>query len=300
MLVRKKLQVSSFAFYSPAYSVYACTAVKGLRTVFSLLRHRIVRIPACSSRSVLAAMIAVVFWDRKEPAFANYQTWRAVGYTLVFSFHSLLCVSAKLVIALGFLVVGMVLYTAVEIHLRWKERVRVPQCHEAEAHSTRPSSPASVGQNDEKGSCPSSPSPARDCELTVGPSLGVRGEENVGSLPTLSSFLFEENDGEDGGHLTLDGTYLSQGEKAYLDHDLRRYGVFPAGGSRPLTVAALAKSSSEGNERWAEKEEGGSWKSGSSGLSNQRPARPHTWHEQHFQDQGELKVVWTKDDVFVY
>nr|KAG5690181.1 hypothetical protein BaRGS_016572 [Batillaria attramentaria] len=52
------------------------------------------------------SMLAVIFYDRKEPAFANYQTWRAVGYTLIFSYHSFLCVSTKLAIALGFLVVG--------------------------------------------------------------------------------------------------------------------------------------------------------------------------------------------------
>jgi hypothetical protein len=63
-------------------------------------------------------MIAVNFWDRKEPAFANYQTWRAVGFTIIFGFHSLLCVSTKIAITLGFLVVGMTLYTGVELYAK--------------------------------------------------------------------------------------------------------------------------------------------------------------------------------------
>lgn len=252
-------------------------------------------------------MIAVVFWDRKEPAFANYQTWRAVGYTLVFSFHSLLCVSSKLAIALGFLVVGMVLYTAVELHLRWKERRGRPRLADVEINYPAPpsSSPASGG-TDGKGSNsflpahpPPSPPPApSDLQQCASPSPAAARSEDAASVPTLSSIVFEDSDAENDGEVTLDGTYLSPGEKAYLDNDLRRYGVVPAGGSRALTVSSLTTSGSERDERWAEKEAGGNWNSGSStGLSNQRP---HSWHEQRFQDEGELKVVWTKDDVFVY
>lgn len=253
-------------------------------------------------------MIAVVFWDRKEPAFANYQTWRAVGYTLVFSFHSLLCVSSKLAIALGFLVVGMVLYTAVELHLRWKERRGRPRLADVETNYPAPpsSAPASAGMDGTGGSflpAPPQPSPPpapSDLQQSASPSSAARAED-AGSVPTLSSIVFEDSDAENGAEVTLDGTYLKRGEKAYLDNDLRRYGVVPAGGSRALTVSNLTASGREADERWAEKEAGGNWNSGSStGLSNQQPSRPHSWHEQRFQDEGELKVVWTKDDVFVY
>ncbi|KAK7474472.1 hypothetical protein BaRGS_00034294, partial [Batillaria attramentaria] len=85
------------------------------------------------------SMLAVIFYDRKEPAFANYQTWRAVGYTLIFSYHSFLCVSTKLAIALGFLVVGMILYTAVEIRIRWKERIRIPKSGQKDPNAKRKS-----------------------------------------------------------------------------------------------------------------------------------------------------------------
>ena len=253
-------------------------------------------------------MIAVVFWDRKEPAFANYQTWRAVGYTLVFSFHSLLCVSSKLAIALGFLVVGMVLYTAVELHLRWKERRGRPRLADVEINYPAPpsSSPVSAGTDGRGGSflpAPPPPSPSTapsDLQQSASHSPAARAED-AGSVPTLSSIVFEDSDAENGAEVTLDGTYLKRGENAYLDNDLRRYGVVPAGGSRVLTVSNLTASSREADERWAEKEAGGNWNSGSStGLSNQRPSRPYSWHEQRFQDEGELKVVWTKDDVFVY
>ena len=316
-------------------------------------------------------MIAVVFWDRKEPAFANYQTWRAVGYTLVFSFHSFLCVSTKLLIALGFLVVGMIMYTAVEIRIRWKERVHVPNKRDeaaaaaAEAKSARPSHASPVRHGDAGGGrkfdeeeeeeeeekesptttttttttttrrhASSSPplssffSPAADAALNLELSVNLPSSSSLrpdrhGSLPTFSSFRFEDSDDENraggGGQVTLDGTYLAPGESAYLDHDLRRYGIVPAGGSRPLTVTPrLARSVSEFyHERWAEKEDagddyyGGNFSSSSSAAAaatagsssrpaNQQPARPHTWHDGHFQDEGELKVVWTKNDVFVY
>lgn len=72
-------------------------------------------------------MIALLFSEHKEPAFANYQSYRSVGYTLLFSIHSFLCVTTKLAIAMGFLCLGMVLYTVLEIRVRCEKRPSRPR-----------------------------------------------------------------------------------------------------------------------------------------------------------------------------
>lgn len=283
-------------------------------------------------------MIAVVFWDRKEPAFANYQTWRALGFTFVFSFHSLLCVSTKIAIAIGLLVVGMVLYTGVEFHLRRKDRIQLPKGN-ADPEATGQKTGGVVNQSSKSLSLPSSssssaqggrevgggysppPYPSSPVELR-GFSHGV-GEDSVRSVDrggggarspaavtvvSISAFRFDDAEADHGVHLTLDGTCLTRAESAFLDNDMRiRYGVVPAGGNRPVTgtyppsgrLTAPAHPSNFGvceEERWEEKDEDEEWNS----LANQRQARPHTWHEPQFEDEGELRVIRTKNDVLVY
>lgn len=76
------------------------------------------------------AMIAVVFANRKEPAFAIYQACRAVGYTLTFSYHGHLCVSTKIATALAFLVLGILLYLGVEFRFRFRQTIRGHHSHQ--------------------------------------------------------------------------------------------------------------------------------------------------------------------------
>ncbi|KAK6192767.1 hypothetical protein SNE40_004185 [Patella caerulea] len=69
-----------------------------------------------------SSLIALLFSDKKEPAFANYHTWKAVGFTLTFIYGSFLCVSVKLLIAASLLGIGMVLYVYVEVRIYFKEK----------------------------------------------------------------------------------------------------------------------------------------------------------------------------------
>jgi len=63
-------------------------------------------------------LIAHLFADKKEAAFANYHTWKAIGFTITFVFGNFLCVSTKLVVAGGLLVAAMLLYVLVEFRVR--------------------------------------------------------------------------------------------------------------------------------------------------------------------------------------
>ncbi|XP_067663612.1 protein unc-93 homolog A-like [Haliotis asinina] len=64
------------------------------------------------------SLIALLFPDNKEPAFANFVTWKAIGFTITFVLSEFVCLRAKLIFVLSLLTIGMVLYTGVEIY--WK------------------------------------------------------------------------------------------------------------------------------------------------------------------------------------
>ncbi|KAL3857468.1 hypothetical protein ACJMK2_012137 [Sinanodonta woodiana] len=64
------------------------------------------------------ALIAFLFPEKKESAFANYHTWKAIGFTITFVYGNFLCVSSKLYIAIVLLFVAMLLYAIVEIRVR--------------------------------------------------------------------------------------------------------------------------------------------------------------------------------------
>ncbi|XP_052798386.1 protein unc-93 homolog A-like [Mya arenaria] len=64
------------------------------------------------------ALIALLFADKKDAAFANYHTWKAIGFTVTFVYSNFLCVSTKLVVAIGLLVAAMLLYAIVEFRVR--------------------------------------------------------------------------------------------------------------------------------------------------------------------------------------
>lgn len=89
------------------------------------------------------ALIALLFPDKRDSAFANYHTWKALGFTLTFVYGNFLCVAMKLIIAIVLLCVAMLLYIIVEI--------RVKRNQSAE-HQDRPSGvplnrPASVNDS---------------------------------------------------------------------------------------------------------------------------------------------------------
>lgn len=66
----------------------------------------------------LSALIALLFPDNKEPAFANFVTWKAIGFTITFVLSEFVCLRTKLIFVLSLLAVAMVLYTGVEIYSR--------------------------------------------------------------------------------------------------------------------------------------------------------------------------------------
>ncbi|CAG5133462.1 unnamed protein product, partial [Candidula unifasciata] len=74
------------------------------------------------SESVLLAqansLIAMLFPDQKEPAFANFHACRSLGYTISFLNASYMCVSTKLIVCLAFASFGLLLYVIVEFKTR--------------------------------------------------------------------------------------------------------------------------------------------------------------------------------------
>ena len=65
----------------------------------------------------VTALVAHLFPNKTDAAFANYHTWKAVGFTITFVYSGFLCVSTKLIIAMVLLVVAMTLYIVVEIRV---------------------------------------------------------------------------------------------------------------------------------------------------------------------------------------
>ena len=66
----------------------------------------------------LTALVAVVFLDRQESAFAAFRLWQALGFTVMFAISSFYCMILKIYVCLGFCSVGAVFYIMMEIHLR--------------------------------------------------------------------------------------------------------------------------------------------------------------------------------------
>ena len=67
--------------------------------------------------------MAHLFPNKTDAAFANYHTWKAVGFTITFVYSGFLCVSTKLIVAMALLVVAMILYIIVEIRVNRSERL---------------------------------------------------------------------------------------------------------------------------------------------------------------------------------
>ncbi|XP_036024596.1 protein unc-93 homolog A [Onychomys torridus] len=66
------------------------------------------------SQTPTHALYGVLFEKNKEAAFANYRLGESLGYAIAFGYSSFLCVSTKLYILLGILIVTMMAYGIVE------------------------------------------------------------------------------------------------------------------------------------------------------------------------------------------
>ncbi|XP_076819317.1 protein unc-93 homolog A-like isoform X2 [Clavelina lepadiformis] len=69
----------------------------------------------------LNALYGVLFVTNQEASFANYRLWESLGFVIAFAYQSFICVSAKLWVLLGVLLVGISLYYYVEFTERKKK-----------------------------------------------------------------------------------------------------------------------------------------------------------------------------------
>ena len=60
----------------------------------------------------------MLFSDSQEAAFACYRMFQAIGLAVAFGYSHFLCVATKVYIMAGVLVVGLVLYSAIEFRLQ--------------------------------------------------------------------------------------------------------------------------------------------------------------------------------------
>ncbi|KAM4042770.1 LOW QUALITY PROTEIN: protein unc-93 homolog A-like [Anomaloglossus baeobatrachus] len=65
-------------------------------------------------QTLLSSLYGVLFEKNKEAAFANFSLWESLGFAIAFGYSSFLCVYIKLYILMCFIVVGILLYGAVE------------------------------------------------------------------------------------------------------------------------------------------------------------------------------------------
>ncbi|XP_073416306.1 protein unc-93 homolog A-like [Dendrobates tinctorius] len=65
-------------------------------------------------QTLLTSLYGVLFEKNKEAAFANFSLWESIGFAIAFGYSSVLCVYIKLYILMCFIVVGILLYGAVE------------------------------------------------------------------------------------------------------------------------------------------------------------------------------------------
>ncbi|XP_068135633.1 protein unc-93 homolog A-like [Hyperolius riggenbachi] len=65
-------------------------------------------------QTLLSSLYGILFEKNKEAAFANFSLWESLGFAIAFGYSSFLCVYIKLYILMCVVVVGIVLYGAVE------------------------------------------------------------------------------------------------------------------------------------------------------------------------------------------
>ncbi|KAK7087469.1 protein unc-93 homolog A-like [Littorina saxatilis] len=136
------------------------------------------------------SLIAVQYPTQKEPAFALYHTSRSVGLTLTFALSSVLCASIKLVVGVIFVTFALILYTAAEVRIRWKEqrgRGAVPKAVKVSDGALAASIPALASIAANSGGI-------RLSELTISLSSRRQGRESLktstgGDLPATGKRL---------------------------------------------------------------------------------------------------------------
>ncbi|KAM8953536.1 protein unc-93 homolog A-like [Pelodytes ibericus] len=65
-------------------------------------------------QTLLSSLYGVLFEKNKEAAFANFSLWESLGFAIAFGYSSFLCVYVKLYILMCVIVIGIILYGAVE------------------------------------------------------------------------------------------------------------------------------------------------------------------------------------------
>ncbi|XP_075057043.1 protein unc-93 homolog A-like [Mixophyes fleayi] len=79
-------------------------------------------------QTLLSSLYGVLFEKNKEAAFANFSLWESLGFAIAFGYSSFLCVYIKLYILMCVVVVGILLYGAVEyIEYRKAENEESPK-----------------------------------------------------------------------------------------------------------------------------------------------------------------------------
>ena len=67
-----------------------------------------------------------MFTGNTEAAFANYRLWESIGFIIAFAYSSYLYTYIKIYIAMGVLIVGMFMYSIVEVtHRRNAKEVNI-------------------------------------------------------------------------------------------------------------------------------------------------------------------------------
>uniref|UniRef100_A0A8C5WDU2 Protein unc-93 homolog A n=1 Tax=Leptobrachium leishanense TaxID=445787 RepID=A0A8C5WDU2_9ANUR len=65
-------------------------------------------------QTLLSSLYGILFEKNKEAAFANFSLWESLGFAIAFGYSSFLCVYIKLYILMCVIVIGILLYGAVE------------------------------------------------------------------------------------------------------------------------------------------------------------------------------------------
>ncbi|XP_013794921.1 protein unc-93 homolog A-like [Limulus polyphemus] len=60
------------------------------------------------------AFYGIIFKKNEEAAFSNYRLWESIGFSMAFAYSNYLCVDVKIYILIGFLVLGIIGYLAIE------------------------------------------------------------------------------------------------------------------------------------------------------------------------------------------
>ncbi|XP_028401831.1 protein unc-93 homolog A-like [Dendronephthya gigantea] len=76
------------------------------------------------------ALYGVLFHDNQEAAFSNYRLWESLGFVISFALSSFICVRVKIYILIAVLVIGMILYAAVEVMYRQSSKNFNPKHNE--------------------------------------------------------------------------------------------------------------------------------------------------------------------------